>query len=117
MKKPIKTYDAFDVVVVPFPFIDSAESKRRPAVVLSVAKPFNEGSSSTILAMITSSMHSPWPCDVEIGDLAAAGLPAKSLIRMKLFTLDNRLILKKIGRLASKDHKALMKSLQTVFPF
>lgn len=116
MKTPIKTYDAFDIVVVPFPFIDSVESKKRPAIVLSRAKAFNESSNAAILAMITSSLHSPWPCDVEIKDLAAAGLPAKSLIRMKLFTLDKRLILKKIGTLGDKDQKSLVKSLQAIFP-
>jgi hypothetical protein len=31
---------------------------------------------------------------------------------MKLFTLDSRLILRKIGRLASKDQKAVKESLK-----
>src|SRR5262245_38530509 len=116
MKKPTKTYDAYDIVVVPFPFIDKAETKKRPAIVLSSAPAFNNGSGACVLAMITSAIHSPWPCDVEINDLKAAGLPTKSIIRMKLFTLDQRLIIKHIGVLSKKDQKALSSSLKKLLP-
>jgi len=54
MKKLTKVYDRFDVVVVPFPFIDSATSKRRPALVLSSARHFNKEIDASILAMISS---------------------------------------------------------------
>ncbi len=116
MKKLTSTYDTFDVVVVPFPFTDVLEVKRRPAVVLSHHVAFNDRASACVLAMITSSLHSPWPCDVKINDLDAAGLSAQSLIRMKLFTLDQRLILKHIGKLGSKDQKSLTKSLRELLP-
>lgn len=115
MKKLIKIYDRFDVVIVPFPFIDSAASKRRPALVLSSAKHFNSEIDACILAMITSSLHSPWPLDIEINDLASSGLPSESLIRMKLFTLDHKLILKKIGKLGKKDQQVVSKNLELLF--
>lgn len=35
------TFNAFDVVVVPFPFTDKATTKRRPALILSDAQAFN----------------------------------------------------------------------------
>ena len=50
------TCDAWSVVVVPFPFSDSAEAKSRPAVVLST-RSFNRGGLS-IMAMVTSAHHS-----------------------------------------------------------
>ena len=68
------------------------------------------------MAMITSSTHAPWPCDVEISDLAIAGLPARSIIRMKLFTLDHRLITKRIGTLNQNDRKNLSLNLKKLFP-
>jgi hypothetical protein len=44
----------------------------------------------SVLAMITSAMHSSWSLEVPVGDLAAPGLPAPSVVRMKLFTLDDQ---------------------------
>ena len=63
--------EAFDVVVVPFPFTDRAASKRRPALVLSDASAFNAATGQVVLAMITSAKHACWPLDVLIEDLAA----------------------------------------------
>lgn len=97
---------AFDVVVVPFPFTDRTASKRRPALVLSSAS-FNKGTGHSVMAMITSAEQSSWPGDVPITDLDAAGLPSDCLVRLKLFTLDHRLILKKAGQLARKDRDQL----------
>lgn len=81
--------DAFAVVRVPFPFTDRLASKRRPALVLSDRTRFNAPAGHAVMAMITSAENPPWPLDVEIADLAAAGLPAASKIRFKLFTLGN----------------------------
>jgi mRNA interferase MazF len=94
-----------DVVVVPFPFTDRRASKRRPALALS-SESFNRESGHTVLAMITSADNPPWPMDI-IVDSAEAGLHAPSKVRMKLFTLDNRLILRKVGRLSQTDQRAV----------
>jgi len=40
-------------------------------------------------------------------DLDAAGLPASSVVRMKLFTLDNQLVLRKAGVLGEKDQRCV----------
>ena len=40
---------------------------------------------------------------------------APSKIRMKLFTLDNRLIVRKIGRLSDQDTAQARKQLQALF--
>ncbi len=96
----------FDVVVVPFPFTDRSSVKRRPALVLSSSK-FNQEVEHSVLAMITSSGHSSWPGDCPIEDLDAAGLPAECVIRLKLFTLDHRLVIRKAGVLCTADQKTL----------
>jgi mRNA-degrading endonuclease toxin of MazEF toxin-antitoxin module len=98
------TCEPYDVVVVPFPFTDRRASKRRPALVLSAGR-FNAESGHTVLAMITSADNPPWPMDIPI-DAASAGLRAPSKVRMKLFTLDNRLILRSTGRLSEQDQRA-----------
>ena len=95
----------YDIIVVPFPFTDRRTSKRRPALALS-SEPFNAESGHTVLAMITSAANPPWPMYVPI-EPVEAGLRAPSKVRMKLFTLDNRMILRKGGSLAEKDRRAV----------
>ena len=96
-------YDRFDVVVVPFPFTDRQSDKRRPALIVSDSVNFNHNSGHCVLAMITSNRQSPWQLDVPVNDLEAAGLPSSSKVRMKLFTMDSRLILRKAGHLSPED--------------
>ena len=103
--------ERFEVVVVPFPFTDRAADKRRPALVLSRADAFNRGAGHSVMAMITSAGGAAWPLDVPLSDLASAGLPSPSFVRMKLFTLDHRFVLRRAGRLASRDAAAVEASL------
>lgn len=110
-----KVTDQWDVVIVPFPFSTQPGTKRRPALVLS-QRSFNQRG-STVLAMITTAGHHPWPGDVQLTDLPAAALNAPCLVRLKLFTLDNRLIVKKIGRLAATDQQRVSQQLQTYLPW
>lgn len=105
-------YKIFDVIVVPFPFTDQNTDKRRPALILSDNEKFNDKTQNCVMAMITSEKNSPWPLDVKIGSIKKAGLPAPSIVRMKLFTLDSRLIVKKLGNLAAKDQDAVKESLK-----
>jgi mRNA interferase MazF len=107
------TCDAFEVVVVPFPFTDSTLSVKRPAAVLS-RRAFNaEG--HTVMAMITDARNPPWPLDIRI-DHQSAGLKMPSVVRMKFFTLDNRLVIREIGRLSPVDRQKLLESLRQVLP-
>ena len=101
--------EPWQVVIVPFPFTDRAQTKRRPALVLSQTR-FNRRGHS-ILSMITSTGHEPWPGDTPLTDLASAGLPHPCLVRLKIFTLDNRFILRRIGILAAADRKRLASEL------
>ena len=105
--------DAWDVVVVPFPFTDRATEKRRPALVLS-ATSFNRHGHS-LMAMITSS-RTLWPSDSPLTNLASCGLSGASLVRLKLFTLDNRLIVKRIGHLSDVDRTRVASGLNTILP-
>jgi mRNA interferase MazF len=114
MKRLTVIFKAFDIVAVPFPFTDRKQTKKRPALVLSSPDNFNNPSGHSVMAMITSSKNQPWPADVSISDLRSAGLPVPSVVRMKLFTLDHRLIEKKLGNLAQADRKKLLDSLHMV---
>ncbi len=104
-------YRSFDVVSVPFPFTDKAKKKKRPALVLSSNKWFNEPAGHSVMAMITSAKNDPWPLDIKISDLKKAGLPAESVVRMKLFTLDHRFVIHRIGTFGESDRKAVTGSI------
>ena len=106
------TFNAFDVVVVPFPFTDRTTTKRRPALILSYAQMFNKKVGQSVMAMITSAKNSDWPLDIEIQDLDSAGLPSASIVRMKLFTLDEQLIIRKAGVLCRIDQSKVVESLK-----
>jgi len=110
------SYERFDVVRVPFPFTDRQADKNRPALVISDGVAFNRPTGHSVMAMITSAGHAPWPLDVPIADLKAAGLPAPSMLRFKLFTLDHRLVHGKLGRLAHKDQVKLQKAMRRLLP-
>lgn len=112
---PTVTYKPFDVVVVPFPFTDSAAAKRRPALVLSASR-FQDRISHVVLAMITSRENRGWPLDVPLTNLRAAGLPHDSVVRMKIFTLDERFVLRKAGGLAKADCASVHRSLKLLLP-
>ena len=106
------TCDHWDVVAVPFPFSGRPGAKRRPALVVS-NRQFNRAGHS-VLCMITTKAEPPWPADHTIGDLAAAGLPVPCIVRLKLFTLDNRLLEKKLGRLGNSDRTTMRDNLESV---
>ncbi|MBZ0227283.1 MAG: type II toxin-antitoxin system PemK/MazF family toxin [Bauldia sp.] len=98
--------DFGDVVAVPFPFVDRPILKRRPALVLT-ARAFNADNGQSVLAMITTAAGSSWPSDIEISDGEGAGLMHRSVVRWKLFTLENGALLRKLGTLGSNDRAAV----------
>lgn len=99
-------FKAFDVVAVPFPFTDRDATKRRPALVISSER-FNQQHKQLVLAMITSATDNNWPSDVSFTDWKEAGLKVACHFRLKLFTLDQALVLKVIGHLSSQDIKSV----------
>jgi len=85
--------------------------KKRPAVIIS-RKDFNQYG-QTLMGMITSSSMR-WPSDCSLQDLASAGLSTPCVVRMKLFTLDNRLIRKRIGKLGGEDQQRVIATLKSI---
>jgi len=105
------TFNQFDVVVVPFPFTDNANQKRRPALVISDQSTFNKIMNRSVMAMITTASHARWALDIDIQDLSSTGLTHPSIIRMKLFTLDDALVIKRIGTLSQTDRASTKEAI------
>ena len=102
--------EPFDVVVVPFPFSERPGTKRRPALVVSTRS--FAWSGHVVAAMITTSTRRSWPGDWTLHQWREAGLPRKCKVRLKLFTLDRRLVLARPGQLGSRDRAAVEAALR-----
>ena len=104
-------FEQWQVVVVAFPFADRPVRRRRPALVVSRPDGLGNAIGHSVLAMITSAGHRRWPLDVPVSDLEEAGLPAPSVVRMKLFTLADRLIERSAGTLGQTDVRGVEAAL------
>lgn len=97
---------AYDVVVVPFPYVDRLAEKRRPALVIS--SPALSKLGVLWVAMITSAQNEAWDCDVPIADLERAGLSAPSVVRpAKLACIEPGRVLRVAGSLDARNATAV----------
>lgn len=88
-----------DVVVLPFPFSDLTQAKRRPALVISELK-----GDDVILCQITSQwIKDEYAILIDENDFAEGTLKQRSHVRSnRIFTADTGIILYKVGRLNQK---------------
>ncbi len=109
----MQIYKPYTIVAVPFPFTDKDYTKKRPALIISQEE-HQKYTHHCVLAMITSAKQSQWKTDIIIQDIELTGLPGLSIIRSKLFTLDERLILRVLGELSERDQEAVKNMLGQV---
>jgi len=111
----VTLFSTFSLVRVPFPFTDRQAQKRRPALVLSETS-FQRRSGHLVLAMVTSAQQSSWPLDWVIQERDGTGLPQPCVVRFKLFSLDERLILGGLGELSPVDSQGVAQCLRQLLP-
>ena len=94
-----------DIVVVPFPFTDLGQAKRRPALVLAVLQ-----GDDLILCQITSQhVRDSHAVPLAQSDVKGGSLRRPSNARpSRLFTADSNIVLYKVGRLAEDKLKAVI---------
>jgi mRNA interferase MazF len=102
--------DRFETIVVPFPFAERPIVKRRPVAVVS-SRTFNATNGASLVAMITTAKETTWPADISLNDIEMAGLPLPCILRLRLVTLPNEMILRALGRLGPVDRLACEKGL------
>ncbi len=107
-------YDFGDVVLVAFPFTDQRGTKKRPAVVVS-SQLFHRSRADLLLMAITGRLSAGRPGDLEVLDWQAAGLLKPSLVKPIVATLEQGLVLKKLGRFTQPDRDTLAQVIRTVF--
>jgi mRNA interferase MazF len=88
-----------DIVVVPFPFSDLTNIKRRPALIIA-----NLSGTDLILCQITSkNIMDLYSITITNDDFRSGSLNQTSNVRPnKLFTADSQIILYKIGQLKAE---------------
>ena len=101
-----------EVVVLPFPFSDLSNSKRRPALVVAALK-----GDDVILCQITSEARKDdYSIILNQDDFMEGTLNLKSRIRPnKLFTADKSIIIYKAGMLTGKKIKEVENQIINIF--
>jgi mRNA interferase MazF len=93
-------FEQGEIVLVPFPFTNLRDVKKRPVLILSNEE-YNYKNDDVVTCAITSNLDNR-EFSVLIGekDLIKGKIPVKSRVKAdKLFTLEKSLILKKVGKL------------------
>jgi len=104
-------YKRGDIVLVPFPFSDQTATKKRPAVVIS-SSPYNESSRDIVILAVTSKIERPSAFgESRIEDWRDAGLLKPSAVKPAISTIEQALVLKKLGRLSPKDLLSMDRAL------
>lgn len=105
------TFKPWDIVRVPFPYVERPVRRHRPALVLAGNEP-DDRYDLLWIAMITSAANRGWDGDVVISDLTEAGLPIPSVVRpAKLATIEAR-DADRLGTLPSADRGAVSRYLR-----
>jgi mRNA interferase MazF len=107
-----------DVVLTNFPFSSGAGAKMRPAVIVQTDRN-NRRLSNTIVAMITRSTQralkepTQYLLDPATSEGSAAGVLHRSAVKCEnLFTVEQRLIVRKIGSLPATGMKHIDRCLK-----
>lgn len=93
-------YKQREIILIPFPYSDLSQNKKRPAIILSNSD-HNTNNEDVICCAITTNPRD-YANSVEItsSDLDSGDLQYDSRVKPnKIFTLGQRLIIKKLGRL------------------
>lgn len=95
-----------DILLIPFPFTDLMGQKNRPALVL-----ITTGTDVTV-AFITTQIKWQEEHDLKLEPSPENGIKRTSLVRLsKLATIDNELLIGKLGNLSEANIQQLNKNL------
>ena len=93
-----------DVVLLPIPFTDLTSRKVRPAIIIG------RGGADLFLVPISSVLVNT---DFPIKEWRAAGLNVPSGVKAQLATVEEKLVVKIVGKLTAADSQLLNERLQT----
>jgi mRNA interferase MazF len=95
-----------EIVLLPIPFTDLSSRKVRPAVVIG----HSVHPGDLFVAPISSQLQN---VTVPLRDWQPAGLNVPCGIKSQLATIEDRLVLKSVGKLSNRDQASLDQALKT----
>jgi mRNA interferase MazF len=102
------SYSKNDVILVSYPFSDLSSTKVRPAIIInspSISKDY-------FTVPLSSRTENLLTGEFILQDWQKAGLNVKSIVKRGIFTIQDTLIIKKIGTLKIEDSNKLEESLK-----
>jgi len=103
---------AGDIIVVPFPFTDLSDSRRRPALVLSNL----EGDDVVICEITTVMRKDSYFVSLENKDLESGKLKTPSIIRLnRIVTIHKNRILYTFGKIKDSKLQEVLAKVKIVF--
>ncbi|MDX2142069.1 MAG: type II toxin-antitoxin system PemK/MazF family toxin [Rhodospirillaceae bacterium] len=100
-----------DVVLVPFPFTSQTASKKRPAVVVSSGS-YNQSRPDIVVMAVTSQLrHGSSANEIWLKDWQAAGLLKPSVVKPVFATLEQNLVIRRLGGLNAGDQSNLRQTI------
>lgn len=103
-------YEQGDIVLIPFPFTDLSQTKKRPALVISNSTANQSG--DYLLMQITSKYSADLCVKILLADYEEERLPIQSFVRInKIFCLNGSLIEKKISSVTAGFSKRITQEI------
>ncbi len=102
------------VVCVDFPFSDTEQSKRRPAVAVNTPLHY-ERTESLIVLYCTTNLEVKCPTDYRLKHYSQAGLRQEGAVRCRTYTPSEEEVLSEMGRLRKEDFAEIQIRLRRAF--
>jgi mRNA interferase MazF len=97
-----------DVVVIPFPFSDLSQSKRRPALVVAAL----EGDDAILCQLTSRRIKDSYAIPLDDSDFSSGSLKQPSNIRPnRLFTADTHIVLYRVGEVRKEKLMQVIEKL------
>lgn len=109
----MNNYSKNDVILVRYPFSDLSASKVRPAVIVS--PPYV--SSDYFIVPLTSKIRNLLPGEFPLKFWKKAGLNVPTAVKRGIYTINQTLIVKTLGKLEPSDSQQLQNSIKQWFGF
>jgi mRNA interferase MazF len=107
-------FDFGEIVLVPFPFTNQAASKRRPAVVVS-NRTYSTTRPDVVVMAVTSQLRAdPNLIETPVMEWQLAGLLKPSTIKPVFATIEQGLVLRRLGTLNGSDQAALRAGISRI---